>query len=205
MSKIGPRTGVVYAVVHLIETAQSHGRDWKLVAAVLAVLTTFVAETTPEELAVRLPPKLTGGHPGADGAPSARSRRTRSFPLSKQQKDRLRAVIDSLSDDEAAHFLGVGVQQVRRRASAGQLYAFTVGGKKRYPLWQFADRSRTLPGLRETIRAIPSSWSPERVQRFMTLKQGPKLDGKRVSPVTWLLRGGDPERLANILASSSVG
>jgi len=207
MSKIEVSLRVANALVRLMETVHSHGRDWKLLVAVLGTLTAFVNETPDEDPPERASSKSGSGNPKLRDEPLAHERRTnkerRGTLLSKRQKDRLRAVIDSLSDDEAAKHLDVGVQQVRRRASAGKLYTFIVGGKKRYSLWQFGDNFHVLPGLPETIEAIPPSWTPERVQRFMTAKQGPRLDGKRVSPVTWLARGCDPEAIRKLLTTTA--
>lgn len=119
-----------------------------------------------------------------------------------QLKARLEAVVDSLSDDEAAWFLGISVRQVRRRRSKGQLYFFEVGRKKRYPLWQFTDHRTVLPGLREVVAATPPGLPPERMQRLMTMARASlRIDERRSDPVSWLLNGGDPQMVVRLLRS----
>lgn len=193
---------VASALDRLLEQVGSSCRDAKLVVAILNTLTTFLENAPEDEFADDAPPKSIDSAPDPESVGGPRRRRRRTF-LSKQRKDHLLAVINSLSDDEAAWYLGVGLRQIRRRVSTGNLYTFIVGGKRRYPMWQFGDRFHVLPGLRETIEAIPQSWPPERLERFMTIKQGPRIERRRVSPAIWLLNHGDPERIVKLLAASA--
>lgn len=166
---------------HLIETAAEQGRDGKLVSALLTVMTAFLAERGADVLA---PPD-----------PKDSGRRLRP-----ELRARIDAVVDSLSDDETAAFLGVGTRQVRRRARERALYFFTVGRRRRYPSWQFDEALGVLPGLRDILRAIPDDWTPERAQHFMAgLDTDLKIADKPIAPRTWLVVGLDPAQIVDLI------
>lgn len=166
---------------HLIETAAEQGRDGKLVSALLTTLTAFIAERGTDVLA----------------PPDPEDPRRRLRP---EFRERIDAVVDSLSDDETAAFLGIGTRQVRRRAHGGALYFFTVGKRRRYPAWQFDELLGVLPGLRDIVRAIPEDWTPERAQRFMAgLDAELKIAGKPIAPRTWLVVGLDPMEIVDLI------
>ena len=165
----------------LIETAAEQGRDWKLIDALLITLTAFIADRGTDVLAPCGP----------------KDPRRRLRPEYRAQID---AVVDSLSDDEAACVLGIGARQVRRRAHDRTLYCFAVGKKRRYPAWQFDERLGVVPGLREVAQAIPKDWPGEQAQRFMTtLEAALELHGEPVTPRTWLIVGLDPTRVAELV------
>ncbi|MEV4737570.1 helix-turn-helix domain-containing protein [Microbacterium sp. LWO14-1.2] len=165
----------------LIETAAQQGRDGKLVSALLTTMTAFIADRGADVLA---PPD-----------PEDPGRRLRP-----EFRARIDAIVDSLSDDETAAFLGIGVRQVRRRAHQGALYFFTVGKRRRYPAWQFDELLGVLPGIRDILRAIPEDWTPERAQLFMS-GVGAELTiaDKPISPRTWLIVGLDPMEIVNLI------
>ncbi|MEV7608526.1 helix-turn-helix domain-containing protein [Microbacterium sp. NPDC089320] len=165
----------------LIETAAEQGRDAKLVSALLTTMTAFIADRGADVLA---PPDPD--HPERRLRPEFRAR--------------IDAVVDSLSDDETAAFLGIGVRQVRRRAHEGALYFFTVGKRRRYPAWQFDELLGVLPGLRDILRAIPEDWTPERAQLFMSgVGAELRIADEPIAPRTWLVVGLDPMEIVNLI------
>ena len=121
-----------------------------------------------------------------------------------ERKTRLGAITDSLSVAEVAQVLSIDAARVRRRQAKGDLYAFVAGGRRRYPLWQFtSDPARpVLPGLAALVQGLPADMHPASVQGFMTTPQEDlRVDGIGMKPVDWLLRGGDPQALVEILES----
>jgi len=115
------------------------------------------------------------------------------------------AVVDSLSDEETASVMSIGLRQVRRRAQARDLHYFTVGGKRRYPMWQFDRRDNLVPGMREVTRAIPEDWSPERIHAFMTtFESGLNIHGEPLTPAEWVCIGCDPLRVVELMNGSGA-
>lgn len=152
----------------LFDAAVEHGRDWKLIDALLITMTEMVSERGEDVLT-----------PISTERPERR--------LRPEFRARIEAVVDSLSDDEAADFLGVGTRQLRRRAQSGGLCFFPVGNRRRYPAWQFDERLGLLPNVNEVIAAIPATWSPHRTNAFMsTLEAGLTIRGEPITPRTWL-------------------
>lgn len=152
----------------LFDAAAEQGRDWKLIDALLITMTEMVAERGEDVLT-----PITADHPERRLRPEFRAR--------------IETVVDSLSDDEAADFLGVGTRQLRRRAQDGGLYYFPVGKRRRYPAWQFDQRLGLLPNVNEVIAAIPVTWMPHRTNTFMsTLEAGMTIRGEPITPRTWL-------------------
>lgn len=165
----------------LIETVAEQGRDGKLVSALLTTMTAFIADRGADVFA---PPD-----------PEDSGRRLRP-----EFRARIDAVVNSLSDDETAAFLGIGVRHVRRRAHEGALYFFTVGKRRRYPVWQFDELLGVLPGLRDILRAIPEDWTPERIQLFMSgFGAELKIADKPIAPRTWLVVGLDPTEIVILI------
>ena len=96
---------------------------------------------------------------------------------------------------------GVDAAKVERLRSTGNLYAFRSQGQWRYPNWQFTgDRQQPLlPHLAFLIASIPVDMHPATVLGFMeTPQRSALIDGQRVMPGEWLLRGGDPQTLRDI-------
>jgi excisionase family DNA binding protein len=196
---------VAKALEGLIRAAQLRGRDMKLVIALLRTMAEFVADGNDVVSGSNALAVAAKDLDRDDPQPSSIVDPNRSLTISPALKALLSAVIDSLSDDEAARYLSIGVRQVRRRALDGSLYFFRVGRKRRYPRWQFADDRYVLPGLPAVARALPRDWSPERAQAFME-NQDPRLRlrGTSRSPVEWLRSGGDASRIAELIADVRV-
>jgi len=118
------------------------------------------------------------------------------------------AVIDEaafVSTAQAAELLGVDPSRVRHRQSAGQLIGERFGRELRYPLWQFDTRvspAVPIPHLRAVAEAIRPSVHPAEVAGIMgTEQEDLTLGGKPVSPREWLLSGGSPEPVMDVLAA----
>ncbi|GAB3578196.1 hypothetical protein GCM10027406_13990 [Leifsonia lichenia] len=197
--------GEAKALESLIRAAQLRGRDMKLVIALLRTMAEFVADGHDAVSRSNAPAVAAEELNRDDPQASSIVDPNRGLTISPTLKALLSAVIDSLSDDEAARHLSIGVRQVRRRALDGSLYFFRVGRKRRYPRWQFADNRYVLPGLTAVAQALPRHWSPERAQAFME-NQDPRLRlrGTSRSPVEWLRSGGDPSRIAELIAGIHI-
>lgn len=173
----------------------------KLVGAILRVMGDFIA-SGGDALVMIEDEEVTPGPPESTGAETTASNwGKRAVSMSPALRELLSAVIASLSDDETARYLAVSVRQVRRRALDGSLYYFQVGRRRRYPCWQFGDEHNVLPGLRTAVPAIPQAWSPERVQKFMkTPHRRLQLNGTLTSPAEWLMAGGRPDDVGELLS-----
>ncbi|TFD73272.1 hypothetical protein [Cryobacterium fucosi] len=121
-----------------------------------------------------------------------------------ERKTRLGAVTASLSAAEVALRLGIDASRVRHRQAKGILYSFIAGGKRRYPTWQFTSDPAhpVLPGLAALVKAFPHDMHPASIQGFMSTPQASlRANGEHMTPPEWLLHGGDPQALVNILDS----
>jgi len=119
-----------------------------------------------------------------------------------ERRTRLAAVIDSVSAAEVALRLGIDASRVRHRQSKGGLYAFMVGGKRRYPMWQFTDdpKQPVLPGLPALVEAFPEDMHPASIEHFMeTPQEDLVVEGRGVTPPEWLQLGGGPQSVVDIL------
>ncbi|WP_372983789.1 helix-turn-helix domain-containing protein [Microbacterium sp.] len=165
----------------LFDAGAQQGRDWKLIEALLITMTEMVSERGEDVLT-----------PVSTEQPERR--------LRPEFRARIEAVVDSLSDDEAAAFLGAGTRQLRRRAQRGELCFFPVGNRRRYPAWQFDERLGLLPHVNDVIVAIPSTWTPQMTNAFMTtLEAGLKIEGEHITPRTWLAIGLDPVAVVEMI------
>ncbi|HEY5116467.1 MAG TPA: helix-turn-helix domain-containing protein [Nakamurella sp.] len=111
---------------------------------------------------------------------------------------RIAETAQALDTAAAADLLGVHRTRVQHLRDDGDLYAYRDGRRNRYPLWQFTDQRRPLPGLRRILAALgPVHRSV--VAGFMTTVQ-PDLD-TRTGPVNardWLAAGRDPEPVVEL-------
>jgi hypothetical protein len=121
-----------------------------------------------------------------------------------ERRTRQSAVKASLSAEEVATQLGIDVAQVEYRQADGSLFAFTTHGQRRYPTWQFTGdpRQPVLPGLARLVSGFPDDKHPASILGFMsTPQESLRVDDERLTPVEWLLQGGNPQRLVDILES----
>lgn len=193
---------VLDGLKRLVEAASGQGRDWKLVAAAVQTITDFLLEFR-EQVYEDEDEEKTGSareHAVERSQPAATRGDGWRRQLSAVLRSRVRAVVDSLSDDETASVMSVGLRQVRRRAQASDLYYFTVGGKRRYPMWQFDWRGKLVPGMRDVTPAIPEDWSPERTLSFMTtFESGLNIHGEPLTPAEWVCIGCDPLQVVELM------
>jgi len=190
---------VLNAFRRLVEAAADTGRDWKLVDALLQTMVELVLETQGD-LFISTGVQSSEPSTFADGAtPSAEPTAAPKLRLRPEYRLRFEAVIDSWSDDEAARFLAIGTRQIRRRAKQGSLYFFVVNRKRRYPVWQFNNRRGVLGDVAQVGRALPDSWTPQRVYAFMTTRSP---DLKMITPAQWMLLHRNPDQIVSVIAKS---
>jgi hypothetical protein len=122
----------------------------------------------------------------------------------RERRTRLQSTLESLSLDEVADHLGLSTTEVRGRQGANALFAFAAGAELRFPEWQFTgDPGRpVLPNLTRLIDAFRHDMHPASILGFMTTPQtSARMDGVAMTPVDWLLNGGDSLVLEEILGS----
>jgi hypothetical protein len=97
---------------------------------------------------------------------------------------------------EASELLGVSQSRVRQRLGARGLYGVKVAGDWRLPAWQFVGGD-VVPGLDRVLGRLSPDLHPLTVQGFMLTPQ-PELAtaADDLSPLDWLIGGGDPEPVA---------
>jgi excisionase family DNA binding protein len=126
--------------------------------------------------------------------PAVQSRRDAEAVIARLARD----TASSMSIAEAAATLGVDRSRISHRLAGGTLWAYTVGGARRIPRWQFTAKGVLLPGLRDVVAAIPEGITPPTVEAFMRSPL-PELGG--AAPVGYLADGGDPGVVAASLAA----
>ncbi len=117
--------------------------------------------------------------------------------------ERFRA--DALSVAQAAKVLDKTEGRVRQLVTAGQLATISNGeAGYRLPSWQF-NEGRIVPSLSTVLEHVGSSVHPLTLAGFM-MRADPDLevDGMAVSPVQWLVAGGDAESVADLAADLGV-
>ncbi|MBB4682958.1 DNA-binding protein [Amycolatopsis jiangsuensis] len=129
--------------------------------------------------------------PGAEGEPDFRARTVAAHAV----------LADSaLSVVQAAELLNVDDSRIRHRLKAGRLTGWKDQGW-RLPAWQFTG-SGVLPGLEFVLRAIPEDQPALVVAAFMNTPQSDLVINDRpATPRQWLLAGGDPDPLAQLVAT----
>lgn len=120
--------------------------------------------------------------------------------LAKSQQFRAEA----LTVAEAAKELNVSDSRVRQLVSANAVMTIPNGDSGHLlPAWQFVG-GRTLPGLVELTEAA-AGLHPLTMAGFMTRPDVDlEVDGEPVSPIEWLVAGGDPAVVADLIAGLRV-
>lgn len=119
-----------------------------------------------------------------------------------ENRTRLGTVARSHGEREAAARLGLELDELRARQRAGALYAFDASAATVYPKWQFTDQTDDglLPHLALVVTWLLADWHPASVEGFMTTpKDGLIHRDEWQTPIQWLLRGGDPRPIEQIL------
>lgn len=120
-----------------------------------------------------------------------------------EYRSALSAIAASHSESEVASRLGIVIDEVRQRRTSGELFAFDRAGIELYPTWQFTEAASggVLPHLARVLKALrPDERNPASVLAFMTVpKRDLAIDNEQVTPVQWLVRGGSPRVLEDIL------
>lgn len=106
----------------------------------------------------------------------------------------------ALSAAEVATRLRVDPSRIRHRIAANRLVGWKDRGGWRLPVWQFAEHD-VLPGLDIVLSAVPADQPPLVVASFMNTPQ-PDLPiaDRPTTPRDWLLAGGDPHRVAELVS-----
>lgn len=192
---------------HLREVAQRQGRGDELVVALLRESARLLQMRQPRGGALsdkQVAYLVESGDFTPEEFAETSGSVARGELAEEERKTRLGAIAASLSAAEVALRLGIDTSSVRHRQSKGGLYAFLVGGKLRYPSWQFTNdpAQPVLPGLATVVKAFPHDKHPASIQGFMATPQSSlRVDGGRLTPPERLLQGGDPQAVVNILGS----
>jgi hypothetical protein len=111
-----------------------------------------------------------------------------------------RLLADSGTVREVATRIGLTEGRIRQMRRAGDLFAVREREIWRLPWFQF-DGDRPVRGLERVIRELPTDIHPVAVLRLLTLPNPDlELDGRAVSPLTWLRSGADPAPIAELAA-----
>lgn len=204
---------VAQSLRDLMRAARSQGRDNEIVIVLLQESTDLLTkERQPrgggltEEQASYL---IESGDFTPEELARAEQRVASGALAEDERKTRLGALTRTLSAVEVANLLHIDDSRVRHRRAKGLLYSFLVGGKRRYPAWQFVD-GEPLPNLSQLVDAFPNDWHPAGVESFMTTPKSslraPALaldttNPEHLTPVEWLQSGGDPKAVVGILDS----
>lgn len=110
---------------------------------------------------------------------------------------------EALTATEAASLLNVSDSRVRQLISSGGVVTIPNSDGHLLPAWQFAG-GRLVPGLPDLIEAIDDV-HPLTLASFMTLPDVDlEVEGQPVSPLQWLLGGGDVEPVTDLASALSI-
>ena len=193
------------AVERLVEAARAQGQGDEFVVTILRELTELIQERRPRSTTLSTKQAaylVKSGAFSSTELASIQESVAYGDLAEAELTTRLNAISETLSAAEVARLVGIDVSRVRHRQAAGGLYAFIIGGKRRYPLWQFTGdvMQPVLPGLEALISAIPEDMQPGSARGFMGTRQAAlSLDGIPLTPGEWLRQGGDPQPVTDIL------
>lgn len=110
-------------------------------------------------------------------------------------------LLDTISLNDAAAFLGMAEDEVAGLVEEGRLYAEMVCERLRFPHWQFdvSKPGKVLPHLPEVIQAVSSDWQARSVAAFMATPQEDLVAEGRKTPTAWLRDGGDVQDVIDLI------
>jgi len=193
------------AVERLREAARVQGHGDVLVITILREVTELVKKRRPSGSALSAKQIDYLVESGAFSAPelaTIQASVANGDLAAAELMTRLNAISETLRAADVALLLGIDVSRVRRRQAGGHLYAFLIGGRRRYPTWQFTGDvlQPVLPGLEALVKAIPEGLDPASVRGFMSTPQASlSSNGVARTPGEWLRQGGDPQPVTDIL------
>jgi hypothetical protein len=118
---------------------------------------------------------------------------TADDPLQRSIADYMALLDTSHTTSQAAKYLKVDVSRIRQRLREGSLLGIEYDGERRLPRFQF-ERRQVVPGLRETLNALPVGLNPLDVaQWFLAPNVDLEAEERTWSPREWLLRGNSVE------------
>ncbi|GAA1346655.1 DNA-binding protein [Saccharothrix algeriensis] len=179
--------------------------------ALEAVLAEAGLQVTPDEflaLVADAAKRLAPPHPDRRDARAAADpeRRRPGDDLPRARTAVAHAVLrdSAVTVAEAARRLGVDTSRVRHRLGVGRLVGWKDRGSWRLPAWQFT-AAGVMPGLEAVLAAVPADQPALAVAAFMTTERADlPVAGGCGSPRDWLLAGGDPRRVADLVARLGV-
>lgn len=109
----------------------------------------------------------------------------------------------TLSLRDIAAFLRRDEGAVREAVEKRQLYAVEIGGRLRFPMFQFSLRSegRVLPHFAALLPALEARWGWTTISRFFATRQEDLVGKGWKTPASWLEDGGDPNDVLQIVES----
>ena len=132
----------------------------------------------------------------------AQARVARGYLARLERQTELGGLENATTARDAATRLGLTPRSIA--VFPAEVFAFIVDGELRYPVWQFVnDRENpVLPHLAQLVEAFSDDMHPSTILGFMqTPQEDARLNGVQLTPVEWLVRGGDVQRLVDILGS----
>lgn len=101
-------------------------------------------------------------------------------------------------------WLGITRQALQKRRSTRNILGCrTADGHWIYPVWQFQDDGKLIPGLSDVLRALATGMDDGWTWALWLVGTIPdQLDGKTV--IQWLADGGDPEPVLRLAATDAA-
>lgn len=110
---------------------------------------------------------------------------------------------ESLTAAEAAGVLNVSDSRVRQLIASGEVVTIPNSDGRLLPAWQFAG-GRLVPGLPDLIASV-NDVHPLTLASFMTMPDVDlEVEGRQVSPVQWLLGGGDVHKVTDLASGLAI-
>jgi hypothetical protein len=113
----------------------------------------------------------------------------------------LAAVRATWSFERVTEYLHMSAGEVNSAIVEGRLYAVEVGRHLRFPVFQFnVGRPQPLiPHLPTLIEAVRGRWGWTSTAAFMDTPQDSLLAAAGQTPRAWLIDGGEPDRVMNLI------